>query len=138
MAVVWTAFSCLKLPVHSSHSTAGISVHVVEDPGGKPIPCRITVVDEKGALAAFDAKPDIKSAFRKGVYYTATGEAKFSLSPGNYTIYAARGPEYSLASRKISVSSESYDLKLSIRREVDTKGYVSCDTHIHTLTFSGH
>ena len=28
--------------------------------------------------------------------------------------------------------------RLAIRREVDTTGYVACDTHIHTLTHSGH
>jgi hypothetical protein len=27
---------------------------------------------------------------------------------------------------------------LELAREVDTRGFVACDTHIHTLTFSGH
>jgi hypothetical protein len=139
ITVFWAAISINRLPVHlDAAATTCVVVHVVEGPGAKPIPCRITVVDEKGNLAAFDAKTDIKAAIRKGVYYTAIGEAKFSVASGNYTIYATRGPEYSLASRKISAGAGSIDLKLSIRKEVDTKGYVSCDTHIHTLTFSGH
>ena len=29
-------------------------------------------------------------------------------------------------------------LDLSIRREVSTAGLVACDTHVHTLTYSGH
>ena len=35
-------------------------------------------------------------------------------------------------------AGDSADCKLSIRREVPTPGYVACDTHIHTLTHSGH
>jgi hypothetical protein len=33
---------------------------------------------------------------------------------------------------------QSMEQSLTIRREVPTEGYVACDTHVHTLTHSGH
>ena len=41
-------------------------------------------------------------ACRPGVLYTATGEARVTLPPGRYTVYATRGPEYSLAEATVT------------------------------------
>ena len=61
------------------------------------------------------------------------------LPAGEYTVYAGRGFEYSLASQAIAVSvGKQAHLAMAIRREVPTEGYVACDTHVHTLTHSGH
>ena len=59
--------------------------------------------------------------------------------PGSTRLTAGRGFEYSLAPRKsISPAGETAKQTLTIDREVATPGYVACDTHIHTLTHSGH
>src|SRR5207248_680250 len=56
-----------------------------------------------------------------------------------YTLYAGRGFEYSLDSVPLKVvAGATASHMLKIRREVPTAGYVACDTHIHTLTHSGH
>jgi hypothetical protein len=58
---------------------------------------------------------------------------------GEYTIYAGRGFEYGLDSARIQVKlGDVVTQALTLRREVPTPGYVSCDTHVHTLTYSGH
>ena len=76
---------------------------------------------------------------RPGVIYTSTGKARFGLPRGKYTLYAGRGFEYSLAQTSVSVMPGDRSKKtLAIRREVPTQGYVACDTHVHTLTHSGH
>jgi hypothetical protein len=73
------------------------------------------------------------------VIYSANGHAKFGMPAGDYTVYAGRGFEYSVDSAGLSLKpGEVVHEELVIRREVPTDGYVSCDTHIHTLTYSGH
>jgi hypothetical protein len=120
--------------------TAGGIVHVkvVSAETGKLMPCRLTIVDEKGKLAPIQAKKRPYLAVRQGVVYSATGEARFSLPHGRYTLYATRGPEYGLATRSIEVGERETAVTLKLAHEVAVTGYVSCDTHIHTFTYSGH
>jgi hypothetical protein len=78
-------------------------------------------------------------AVRPGVAYTRDGRATLGVQPGEYTVYATRGFEYGMDSQELSIAeSQSRNIRLRIRREVPTPGLVSCDTHIHTLTYSGH
>jgi hypothetical protein len=104
-----------------------------------PVPCRITVVDDQGALVMLGAHSGEGMAVRPGVIYTRDGKACFGLPAGDYTLYAGRGFEYGLASVRITLQSrDSIRKELTIRREVFVAGWVSCDTHVHTLTHSGH
>jgi len=116
-----------------------VHVRVTDEDSGGPVPVRLTIVDEAGTLAPiFYAKTPL-TAVRDGVVYTATGEASFEVVRGGYRIYATRGSEWGLAEAEITVAAgQVAEVELSIRREVDTTGFIACDTHIHTLTFSGH
>ena len=83
--------------------------------------------------------PTIPWPFRPGIVYTANGRASFGLPPGKYRIFAGRGFEYSLANQQVQVKDgETAKILLTIDRAVPTEGYVACDTHVHTLTHSGH
>src|SRR5262249_28143902 len=118
-------------------SEATIDLTVTE--ADRPVPCRITVVNSRGALLSTGAGSDGHLAVRPGVIYTGDGHARFGLPAGDYTVYAGRGFEYGIASVAVSLKpGEVVTKKLSIRREVPTPGYVACDTHVHTLTHSGH
>ena len=76
---------------------------------------------------------------RPGVIYTADGTADFQLPAGEYTLYAGRGFEYDVASTELTLGpADTVERRLTLRREVPTEGYIACDTHCHTLTFSGH
>jgi hypothetical protein len=102
-------------------------------------PCRITVVNADGALVTTAATSNETLAVRPGVIYTANGRATFGMPAGEYTVYAGRGFEYGIDSVRVSLKPGDHVRKeLKIRREVPTDGYVACDTHIHTLTYSGH
>jgi hypothetical protein len=58
---------------------------------------------------------------------------------GEYTVFAGRGFAYGIDAVRLSLRPGDVVRKtLSIRREVPTPGYASCDTHVHTLTHSGH
>jgi hypothetical protein len=117
---------------------AAVRVHVTDAETGQPLPCRLTLLDERGGLAPVAGGAQTGLAVRPGVVYTGTGEASFTLPRGRYTLYATRGLEYGLGQQVFRAGDSPTDLRLKLPREVDTRGYVSCDTHIHTLTFSGH
>ncbi|PYU92403.1 MAG: hypothetical protein DMG08_12845, partial [Acidobacteria bacterium] len=106
---------------------------------GRPVPCRLTIVDANGSLAPLGAESDRHLAVSTGMIYTGDGTAKFGIAAGEYTLYAGRGFEYSVAQTHLSVErGASVKARLQIRREVPAPGYVSCDTHTHTFTYSRH
>lgn len=122
---------------------AATSVEIQALDGGSadpaPMPCRLTVLNAQGSLMTVGANSGGHLAVRPGVIYTGTGTARFGLPPGDYTIYAGRGFEYGIDYLRVSLRPGDVVRKqLKIRREVATEGYVSCDTHVHSLTHSGH
>lgn len=117
---------------------ARVLVSVTEAEAGQ-VACRLTIVDEQGALMTVGAASRRGLAVRPGVVYTADGKASFGLPAGRYTLYAGRGFEYGVVSEKLDLHpGQSVVPQLALRREVPTPGYVACDTHCHTFTFSGH
>jgi hypothetical protein len=114
---------------------------LVTDDQGKAMPCRLTIVDSRGSLAAL-LRPmgDVPNmAVRPGVVYTGNGRAEIGLPAGEYTVFASRGFEWSVATQRVQVvSGRMTPMILSLRREVPTPGLVSCDTHVHTFTHSRH
>jgi hypothetical protein len=112
----------------------------VKDPVlSRGIPCRITVVDDRGQPALLRADRSSRLAVRPGVVYTPDGRAEVELPPGRYTVYATRGFEWGLDRATVTLAGgEAADVRLAIRREVPTDGLIACDTHVHTFTHSGH
>lgn len=126
-------------PMALEQALSDATVHVEVREKGLPIPCRLTIADERGALFPVHPLPDQPLAVRPGVIYTGDGHARFGLSEGTYTIYASRGFEYSVDRRTVEiVAGVDQIVQLDLRREVDTQGWIAADTHIHTRTFSGH
>jgi hypothetical protein len=116
-----------------------LDVRVTEEGSGNPVPCRITVVDDRNCLAPIQPEADRGVAARPGVAYAGDGHGRLGVRPGRYVVHATRGFEYSMASRSVAVTEgEETAIRMEIRREVPTEGLVACDTHVHTLTFSGH
>lgn len=126
-------------PPSKALNEAALSVVVIDADTGKPTPARVTIVNEQGSLSAVGAKSNARLAVRPGVVYTADGRAEFGLAAGKYTIHAGRGFEFSVDTKTIdALPGARRRLELTIRREVPLADYVSCDTHVHTLTYSGH
>src|ERR1043166_1196295 len=83
------------------------------------LPCRITIVDQQGALAANYVSAGQTLAARPGVVYTSGGIARINLLPGRYTVYASRGFEYGLDAQPLSaVQGQTQSMHMCIRREV--------------------
>jgi hypothetical protein len=116
-----------------------IEVQVRDKKTGSGLPCRITIVDERGALAANYPYPGQALAVRPGVIYARDGHARLGLLPGKYTVYATRGMEYGLAQSTATLSVwQSKRVDMQLAREVPTSGWLACDTHIHTFTYARH
>ncbi|MEO1979478.1 MAG: hypothetical protein ABGZ24_03075, partial [Fuerstiella sp.] len=118
-------------------SECRVTVVVQDESTHQPTPCRITILHD-GRLMALGARSNDHMAVRPGVIY-CKGTADFGLPAGSYEIVAGRGPEYSIDARSLTVTAgKAQVLILSIKREVPTIGFAACDTHVHTLTHSGH
>ncbi|WP_298868461.1 CehA/McbA family metallohydrolase [uncultured Gimesia sp.] len=111
----------------------------VNTAAGQPMPARITVVNELGQLVKLYDVRTAMNAVRPGILYTLGVGDTFALPPGKYTLYATRGMEWGVGKQSIVVDGrQSQSHTLVISREVDTKGFLACDSHIHTLPGSGH
>jgi hypothetical protein len=66
------------------------------------------------------------------IAWTATGSGEVPVPPGRYDLWISRGFEYSVDRRCVQVPSYA-PLRVvgSIRREVDTSGWVAGDFHMH-------
>lgn len=129
----------LPEPASEFLSETQLLIKVVDKESNQPVPCRITIVNAEGTLVATSAQSNQSQAVRTGVIYTRDGKTQFELPAGEYTVYAGRGFEYGIDQRQLILKKgDQKQIELKIGREVDTSGYVSCDTHIHTLTHSGH
>lgn len=78
-------------------------------------------------------------ASRNNTVYSLTGSGEIELSAGTYEVWAGRGIEYSADVQHITIlAGEETKFQATIRRMVQTPGYVCGDMHLHTYTYSGH
>lgn len=120
-------------------SEANVDIEVFEGETNKLIPARITITTSDGILQTVSAASGEPLAVRPGCVYTGSGKASLRLPAGRYTVYAGRGFEYGIDSTQLTIKSGDYvHKKFTINREVSTEDYISCDTHVHTFTYSRH
>ena len=116
-----------------------IAVKVTDRTTQQPTPCRLTILNNSGSLMTVGNPSTDTTAVRAGVIYTSTGQATIMVPPGRYTIIAGRGMEWGIDSATVTaLPAETASQQLTINREVDTRGFVACDTHVHTFTHSRH
>jgi len=122
------------------HRVVPLEVLVRDAATGEGMPARLTVLDAEGGYASLYYPGLHATPVRDGFTYTSNdGTATLELSAGEYTVYASRGTEWSVASNVIVLPPDGATrAALDLRHEVDTPGYASMDTHLHTLTHSGH
>ena len=121
---------------------AVVRFRVVDAGTSAPIPCRLTFFgpgpSEPELFTVTDAAPD-HLAVRKNVVYSLAGEGAITVPPGHYAVVASRGLEWSLRTTELRLADgEEATLEAALAHEIDTRGWVSGDLHLHTLTYSGH
>jgi hypothetical protein len=128
-----------RRPLSEVLGEASLEVQVLDRGLNALTPSRITILDSQGSLQSVGGESNETLAIRPGTVYTADGTASFGLPAGQYTILATRGPEYSLARQTVELQAgQQATIRMAIERQVPMNGYVACDPHIHTLTYSGH
>jgi hypothetical protein len=131
------SISLIPLPLEKVLHEATLEIEVRE--GENLLPCRLTITDTAGVLHPVGSPDSPLLAARTGFVYTAQGKAALGLPAGEYKVYATRGTEYGVDSVRISLKPDDHIKKvLYIQREVQTPGWISSDTHIHTFTHSRH
>lgn len=115
--------------------------------GGGPLPARLTFVpagSTPGAPAPVFAEEHFRAApaelaVRANVVYSRTGQGALTVPAGTYTVYASKGLEWSLAAQELALAAGSEtSWKAELVHELDTRGWIGADFHLHTLTHSGH
>lgn len=111
----------------------------VRDEHGAALPARVSILTAEGAPArVFGVEPS-SAATRPGLVYVHGG-ARVELPGGEYRVIASRGTEWSRAETTVRLASDEAvsAATLTLRRELDTTGFIAADTHLHTLEISGH
>jgi hypothetical protein len=99
-------------------SAQGALVHELLDGDGAPLPARLHLVPAGGGDPV-------------DLWLDGLGEAL--VPPGDYAYTATRGYEHAPATGALTVpAGGAAELRVSLPRLVDTTGWVSVDTHIHT------
>lgn len=121
---------------------------VVDADSGSTIPSRMTIVGEdpspetKGAGTFSDleifANPfgikDVRLVNAKGKF-DLTDVSYLSIEPGEYQVVFYHGPEYSIEERLVRIEpGKTTQIKnVSLKRLIQTPGFVSADFHIHAM-----
>lgn len=123
--------------LHEIFMEASVDLEVVDE-NDRLIPAHVTVINADRVLQSFAWGKGLYAG-RPGHIYTGSGRLKLFLPSGSYTLFAGRGFEYDVDSISLKLSAgDSLYRKMKIMREVDTKGWISSDTHVHTATYSQH
>ena len=104
----------------------------VRDESGRSLPCKAQFIGVDNTPQP-NLGPDLRAHGCKDQYHSERGEFTVQLPPGRYRIVVTRGPEYSHVAREITVAAgAAQPFEATLRRLVDTTGWVSCDYHNHS------
>jgi hypothetical protein len=132
-------------PVRDVLGLETLTVRATDAETGRGLPARVTVVgadgtrprpwnpgtDESGERGAL--------GLRDGLYYVGPTGGSVELPAGAYRVWVSRGSEWSAPSSALVLERGApARLELELRREVDTRGWIAADTHVHTYEVSGH
>jgi hypothetical protein len=96
-------------------------------------PCKFTL-QGLGTTADPDFGPGNVVGPARNQATAGDGVMRVQIAPGKYRVTASRGPEYSIASVDVDLApSVEHSEELQIERVVDTRGYLACDFHQHTM-----
>ena len=127
------------------NSAAAIAATVVADetspanvPFGDTGSLRLTVAEATTngpvAIPARAVISDTNGQNRRIHYVNASGELFLNLPAGSYTLLVSRGVEYDAftADPLVITNAEQNVVAVSLNRVIDTSGWISMDTHLHS------
>ena len=144
----------VTIPPLSARGTVAFSVRE-KSPGLPAIPARLVFkgvsptvdprfhYDLKATLGGDDVLPETfggtqeaasgDAAGQANIVYTASGSGSIAIKPGTYDVYAARGMEYNVQLKRITVASGgTANADFRLKRVIKTKNALSADFHVHS------
>ena len=111
--------------------SAGYFEGAITDESGDGVPCKVAFYSQGVPDPNFG--PDSAIHGVRNLWYTHDGRLRVELLPGRYEIVISRGPEYDAIIESIDVTAgETARLNATLRRSVDTTGWLSADLHSHS------
>ncbi len=113
-------------------SAAGIRFDITDE-SGKPIPCKVHFAPLDQGAPKLDLGPKHRAHGCVDQYHSENGHFTQQLPPGKYRVVVVRGPEYSHLEKEVTVEPAKESIfKGTLKRLVDTKGWISSDFHNHS------
>jgi hypothetical protein len=104
----------------------------ISDVRGNPIPCKLQFIGVDGTLSPNFFDETGEHAVRN-LYYSHNGRFTQPIAPGTYDVLISYGPEYDVAkTRIVTVPGETTPLRATLRRVVQSPGWISTDFHSHS------
>jgi len=121
-----------------SAQKATINFEITDESTQKLTPAKLVILQDGEPFEhGLSSTGDL--ANRGHTIYARTGKGRFQLPAGVYEIWFGKGMEYSVDIQKIVLDNrQTTTLKATLKRELNPKGYVGGDMHLHTFTHSGH
>lgn len=105
----------------------------ITDESGKSIPCKAHFAPLAEGAPKLDLGPKWRAHGCVDQYHSENGQFTVHLPPGKYRAVVVRGPEYSHLEQEITVEPGlENNFKGTLKRLVDTKGWISADFHNHS------
>ncbi|NNE43126.1 MAG: hypothetical protein HKN12_02870, partial [Gemmatimonadetes bacterium] len=115
--------------VSSRPNDASVVVSVT-DGKGRFLPCRLTFFPPSGSI---DLGPDDRASGTDDIAYVWKDRQTVPVPAGTYDVVVSRGLEYGIHEQRISVGTGGeVFLNAVLTREVDTRGWISGDFHLHS------
>ena len=117
----------VPLPVQSA-----VVFRVTEEGSGRLMPCKVMFTALDGT-AKVDLGPANRAHGCVDQWHSGTGDFRVPLGAGSYRVSVNRGPEYSHHEQNIVLAAgQEVTVTASLKRMVDTTGWVSADFHNHS------
>ena len=99
---------------------------------GELLPAKITIISLPGK-PVLDYGPAYNLPGSHNTYYAHTGQGEFLIPAQLYKIVVSRGIEYEIVEREVKiVAGEKNELKVELKRVLDTSGWISADIGVQT------
>ncbi len=119
-------------PINIELPAAPRVVAEITDTGGKPIPSKVQFVGLNGTLNPFFFEQTGEHAVHN-LYYSPNGRFTQEIAPGKYDVLVSYGPEYNVEKLQIDAKAgEDVPLKATLKRVVQSPGWISTDFHSHS------
>lgn len=105
----------------------------ITDESGKPIPCKAHFAPLDEGAPKLNLGPKWRAHGCVDQYHSENGQFTQQLPAGKYRVVVVRGPEYGHLAQDVTLAAgQEFVFKGTLKRLVDTKGWISSDFHNHS------